>query len=244
MRLSCQLYTLRDQLDKDPIATFESLGRSGIKYVETAGYGTFSPSQLKTIFDDLGMKVSASHIGLSAMEDDMDKVIEDSKTLGVHTIVVPWLEEKDRHDFASLAKRLEPLAQKATQAGFDFAYHNHDFEFKGIPDSLPIDLLYQAVPQLKAQFDLGWIHYAGYSPAEYLAKYAGRVDSVHLKDSKKGHDVMDLAPGEGELDYPELISAAEKAGAKFATVEIDQPRGDALDVVLTAISKFNSLGLR
>lgn len=244
MRLSCQLYTLRDVLNGDPDPIFEKLSQAGLEYVETAGFGALTPVQYRAALDRTGLKVSASHVGLAEMESHMNRVIDDASTIGTQTLVVPWLDEKDRGDFNKLADRLNPLSEKATQAGLGLAYHNHDFEFKLSGNGLPLDHLYEAVPALRAQFDLGWIHYAGYDPVDFLKKYTGRIDSVHLKDSRRGHSTMDLAPGEGELPYATLIAEASKARADYGTIEIDLPRGDALQVVLDAITYFHALGLK
>lgn len=244
MRLSCQLYTLRDPLSTQPEKTLEELRKTGLEYVEAVGLGSLTPSQERSIFDGLGLKVSASHVPLAQMESDIAKVIDEAKTIGTETIVVPWLPEEDRHDFPGLAAKLKPIGEKVLEAGFRFAYHNHNFEFEKSGGELGIDVLYGTIPSMTAQFDLGWIHYAGYSPTEYLSKYSGRIDSVHLKDSQRGHPTMDLAAGEGELDYASLIPASEAAGARYATIEVDEPRGDALEVVRGCVSYFHHLGLK
>lgn len=244
MRLSCQLYTLRDQLTSSPEPIFEALSNAGLQFVETAGVGSLTPADYRSLLDQAGLKVSASHVGLSDMESNMDKVIEDGLAIGTPTLVVPWLDEKDRPDMKLMANRLELLAQKAASAGLNLAYHNHSFEFNNAVQVQPLEELFANAPRLRAQLDLGWIQYAGFDPVEYLQRYAGRIDSVHLKDSQRGHPTMDLAPGEGELDFAELIPAAEQNGANFGTIEVDQPRGNALEVVLTAIRYFHSLGLK
>lgn len=244
MRLSCQLYTLREPLASDPEKTLESLRETGLEFVETAGVGSLTADEARKVFDRLGFTVSASHIPLSLLESDTAKAIADAQAYGTETIVLPWLEEKDRTDFAALAERIKPIAEKVLAAGFRFAYHNHNFEFESRDGKLGIDAILEANPALEAQFDLGWIHYAGYEPTDWLTKYTGRINSVHLKDSRRGHSKMDLAAGEGELDYEALIPASEKAGASYAAVEVDEPRGDALETVRGCISLFHKLGLR
>ena len=244
MRLSCQLYTLREPLHVDPIGTIEKLGETGIKYIETAGFNGFTSEKFKSILDRFGLKVSASHVGLSELEENTDRVLDDAQNIETESIVIPWLDEKDRNDFGALAERLKPISHAVREAGMGFAYHNHDFEFKDYGGKLGIDQLYDSLPDLQAQLDLGWIHYAGFEPSIYIEKLEGRLDSVHLKDSRRGHQKMDLAAGEGELDFAKLIFLSESAGAKYGTIEVDEPSGDPLEVVAKCVKYFNALGLK
>ena len=51
-----------------------------------------------------------------------------------------------------------------------------------------LDILYREVPAdlLSTQIDTCWVNVGGENPAEYIRKYAGRVEIVHLKDFTGG----------------------------------------------------------
>lgn len=63
-------------------------------------------------------------------------------------------------------------------------YHNHDFEFKKVDGEYKIDLLYKAISPdlLSTQLDTCWVNVGGENPADFIRKYAGRIEIVHLKD--------------------------------------------------------------
>jgi sugar phosphate isomerase/epimerase len=127
-------------------------------------------------------------------------------------------------------------------------YHNHDFEFKQMPDgSFALDYLYANIPAkiLQTELDTCWVKVAGQDPAAYVRKYAGRCPVVHLKDfymegalrrpyeligsNKKAEEpkgVFEFRPvGHGMQDFPPIIKASEESGADWIVVEQDMSVG-------------------
>ena len=105
-KMGFQLYSIRDAIAKDPINTFKTVASLGFTDLETYGYDVendsyygYKSSELKTVFDDLGMEASSGHYGFSnyfrASEDDLrrfvDACIKGAKTLGKSYITWPWL---------------------------------------------------------------------------------------------------------------------------------------------------------
>lgn len=86
--------------------------------------------------------------------------------------------------FTQTVEDFKKVGTLLQEAGIQLLYHNHDFEFQRCNGEFLLDLLYQAVPAqlLKTEVDTCWVRYAGYDPAAYLRKYAGRSPVVHLKD--------------------------------------------------------------
>jgi len=77
---------------------------------------------------------------------DPAKVIEIAKALDLRKIVVPFLMLTDRPTdaagWSSFGRRLAAAGKPLQDAGFDFGWHNHDFEFTALPTGeLPIDLI-------------------------------------------------------------------------------------------------------
>ena len=81
--------------------------------------------------------------------------------------------------------------------------------------------------------DIFWVSVAGQNPAELLRKYSGRVPLLHLKDKEKGVPAQaqynENVPketfkevGNGSVDIPAVLKAADNAGAKHYFVEQDQ----------------------
>ena len=139
-------------------------------------------------------------------------------------------------------------------------YHNHDFEFKKIDGKYALDVLYDTVSAelLQTELDLCWVKVGGEEPADYLRKYTGRAPVVHFKDfsGKVGGKMYALigieddgeeasefsfrALGMGCQNIPELLSAADEAGAEWIVVEQDNP-SDGLSSVACAEKSINCL---
>jgi sugar phosphate isomerase/epimerase len=69
--LGIQLYSIRDDMEKDPAGTLEQLAAMGYTHVEHAGYedGKFygyTPNKFKSLLHDLGLKMLSGHSGLDA----------------------------------------------------------------------------------------------------------------------------------------------------------------------------------
>ncbi|MGV3614584.1 MAG: sugar phosphate isomerase/epimerase family protein [Fimbriimonas sp.] len=242
MRLSVQLYTLRDPLAQDLAGTLSQVRTIGLEYVELAGLNGRSAQEWRTLLDELGLKVSGAHIGVDALRDDFDKTIEDCKILGIDTVIVPWIgPEAGAEGWDAIGKSLEPIAQRVKDAGLKFAYHNHAHEFEG--DGL--DKFYAATdPSLiLAELDLAWVHIGGQDPAAYVRKMAGRVPVVHLKDYDPAQDPQWRPAGQGVLDWDSVLAACNEVGVEFGALELDVSPGDPIEAVRQSYEFFKAKGL-
>ena len=108
-----------------------------------------------------------------------------------------------------------------------------------------MDVLYNEVSAdlLQTQLDTCWVNVGGEDPVTYIRKYAGRAETVHLKDfvgcksenmyaligideDKKKDTVgeFEFRPlGLGLQNFPAILKAAEDAGTKWVIVEMDSP---------------------
>lgn len=245
MKLSVQLYTVRDQASADLPATLKTLKDSGLNYVELAGLHGRSASEWKALLDDLGLKVSGSHIGLDQFESRLDELFEENRVLENKYLVIPWIGAADyAGGWAEVADRFAAIGEKVNAAGFVLAYHNHDFEFKneGKPG---LDVLYEsASPEaLQAQIDAYWVLRGGQDPAAYVRKLKGRVPLVHLKDGTGSGDVKFLPAGEGDIDYVALLAACDEAGVEFGSIELDVSPIPPLEAVAKSVTFLRGKGI-
>ena len=191
MRLSVQLYTVRDALAEDYVGTLKKLKDIGLEYVEGAGnYGGGSAEEGKKILDDLGLKASGSHVGIDQLQHDLDEVIETHQTMEIPFVIIPYLAEGDRNDYTKLAGILEPIGHKLKDKGLTLCYHNHDFEFQKLNDETGLDILYSKTdPTLSRPSSTSpGSRSAATDPATYIQKYADRTPLVHLKDFDSSED--------------------------------------------------------
>ena len=74
-------------------------------------------------------------------------------------------------------------ASNAKKAGFEFAWHNHAFEFETLADgSLPQKLMLDAAPGIGWEIDVAWVIRGGADPLKWIAEYGPRITAVHVKD--------------------------------------------------------------
>src|SRR5437763_9964431 len=56
-----QLYTVKDEIGRDPAATLRQLRRIGFGEVETAGFGQLSAGQFRRLLDEAGLTCPSAH---------------------------------------------------------------------------------------------------------------------------------------------------------------------------------------
>jgi len=241
--LNVQLYTVRDAVSKNLEGTLERLAGLGYKNIELYGYnGTFfgkTASEFKTILGNTGIKVLSSHHttgiatkGTGTLSNGWDKAIEDIHALGAEFMVCAYLmpDERTPEIYKSLPAMFEKAATATKAAGIQFAYHNHDFEFEKLDDTLVYDFLLKNTPGdlVKMEMDLYWISKAGQDPVVYFEKYPGRFAMWHVKDMEAGTKAI-TEVGNGTIDFDRIFKARKKAGLKYWFVEQDTSKRDMFE---------------
>lgn len=243
MRLSVQLYTLRDPLEQDLAGTLDKVKAIGLEYVELAGFYGKTAEEWKTLLAERGLKVSGAHIPLNRFQDELDAVLAEAELLDIPTLIVPWIgADGAPNGWGEVGKSLEPIAEKVVAAGRKFAYHNHAHEFEGGG----MDAFYEASdPKLvQAELDLAWVKIGGEDPAAYVRKYAGRVPLVHLKDYDPTQTPQWRPAGTGVIDYDSVLAACEEVGVEYGCIELDLSPGDPIEAVRESYEFLNSKGLK
>ncbi len=243
MRLSVQLYTLRQPLTDDLVGTLKAVKEIGFEFVELAGYQGKSAAELRTLLDDIGLKVSAGHWGLDAVKD-VDQVTDEANTLGCKHVVLPWIsEETYAAGWVEFGKELEPLARAFDGKGIAFGYHNHAFEFPDRGVSTFAQMWEQTEDILKAQLDLGWVAVAGEDPVAWLNKLGSRSPLVHLKDFSGNKESHDAEAGKGTINWDAVLAACAANNVEFGAIEMDHTPDEPLISVRRSFEYFQSKGL-
>jgi len=225
--IALQLYTVRDLLKDDFAGTISQIAKIGYRAIETGVSGDLKGArENKKVLDDNGLKVCACMPGIELLEQDLNKVLEEADILGTKNIVVPWMPEDRRKDAAgwkSVAAALNKLAARCQQRSFEFAYHNHSFEFEKFDGKTGLDILYEnSDPKLlRAEVDTYWVQHGGVDPVQYVNKLGKRTLILHLKDMAPGPERRFAPVGMGIIDFKAIIAAADKFGIKWGAVEQD-----------------------
>ena len=246
-RVGLQLYTVRNDMEKDFDGTIARVAAIGFKEVEFAGYFGRSPADVRAVLDRNGLTAPAAHIGsAAALSKDWDKTIEAGKIIGHRYLIVAFLtteERKTLDDYRRLGDAFNVAGEAAKRAGIRFAYHNHDFEFVPMAGKLPYDILLERTdPALVAmELDLFWITKGGQSPLAYFDRHPGRFELVHVKDMDGSPQQRMVEVGRGAIDFARIFAAREKAGIRHFFVEHDNPEPSALGSAKTSYEYLASL---
>ena len=233
--IGLQLYTLRDQLEKDVPGTIKQLAAIGYNDVEIYSLYGKTPGEFGQILKDNGITASSGHYLLPAVKSEWPKRIEDAQTLGLRYMVIAILDRQERKsldNYKTLAELFNQAGEATRKAGIQFCYHNHNFEFQKLGDAMPYDYLLKTLdPKLvKFEMDCFWVTHAGQDPVAYLKKYPGRFPLLHIKDMKdKPAPTQELdakmglfAPvGSGSIDWKRIFAAAKMGGMEHYYVEQD-----------------------
>ena len=228
---SFQLYSARNFQPWDKV--LKTVGQLGYTQVEGFGGVYADPAAFRKELDDNGLSMPSGHFSIDLLENDFDGAVKIAKTLGVKLIACPHiaadLRPADAAGWKAFGARLGKVGDKANAAGFDFAWHNHDFEFKALPDgSLPQRHILDAAPSIGWEMDVAWVIRGGADPLEWIDEYGKRITAVHVKDiAPAGENANEdgwADVGHGTVDWAGLIKAfREKSPAKIFVVEHDNP---------------------
>lgn len=245
--IAIQLYSVRDDMAQDFKGTLQKVKEMGYDGVEFAGIFGKSAAEIKAMCDEIGLIPISAHVHYNELligEETFKKYAE----IGCEYIVIPWMNSEvfaDEEKFAEFVENVKKFGKLANANGMKLCYHNHDFEFEKVNGEYKLDRLYNSVSAelLSTQLDTCWVNVGGENPADYIRKYNGRIEIVHLKDfvgSKSenmygligtdGKDApakttaFELRPvGYGVQDFYEILKACDECNTKWVVVEQDSP---------------------
>lgn len=247
-KIGVQLYTIRELFQADPIATLEKVAAIGYKEVEYGGggYDKMDHAALRKATDRLGLKAPSAHMGYEMLAANFDGCVKVAKTLGVDTIIVPWMQPAMRNAEAwkPALDNFNRWATALKAQGLGFAYHNHDFEFTTKTNGVSMfDMLVKGTdPKLvKIELDLFWAIAAGEDPKAIIKSMPGRIYAYHVKD--RTADGKMVAVGKGVVDFADIFTLNNVAGVKHFYVENDQAPPPFLPDIQTSFDTVSKLKL-
>jgi sugar phosphate isomerase/epimerase len=215
--VALQLWSVREDLQRDFAATCRTIRAIGFDGVEFAGLAGVDAARARTILDDAGLVAAGMHIPHDRLQSDLDVVVTEARVLGTrHVTCASWPAD----DFVSAAgcetvgRKLGAIGRALHAAGLRLTHHNHAAEARAIEGRSVFDrLLDAAVPEdLAAEPDVYWLHVGGCPPAEFIRKHGARCPLIHLKDGKE--------LGSGPVDFSAVFSAIDAAaGVEWLIVE-------------------------
>ena len=234
LSIGIQLFSLREELEKDARGILTALSEMGYNGIEPYG-DTYemSISEFGEFAKSLGLEIPSIHYSLDSYKNRGEELFSEYSKIGTKFATIPYLP-LDCHpggeNYQKTVEEIVKCSNHAKEYGIQMLYHNHEHEFKKIDGQYALEKLYEDVGTflLKAEYDTGWINFAGEDPANYLMKNAARCEVIHLKDLyvRRGTEVErpEFRPvGYGNQDIPALLDAAKDTEAAWIIVEQDSP---------------------
>lgn len=267
--IGLQLYTVGPEMSRSLVSTLKRIASIGYTEVELSS-SRYSSKELKLTLRDLGLHSIAGHYNLPELTNNLQEKIDLAKEFGQEYMVLtwPWVSDESRFthspdnplgliravlqsltldDWKWNAEQFNKVGEQIKKAGLQFAYHNHNFEFKPLGERNGYDeILRLTDPELvKLELDCGWMAVAGADPVEYILKYPDRYRLLHARDFRTGFarttNFMEEGPnaptstelGRGSIDYVRILKSTRKVKLRTIYVEQDPPS--------TQVSVFDSI---
>lgn len=271
-KLGIQLYSLRDEMERDMDATLKKVAEMGYECVEFAGYFGHTAEEVKAMCEKYNLEPVSVHQTHNIFLEDAENSVNYLKTLGVKYCAIPYIGgDVWKTDYDRLVNEIKEVGSLLKDNGIKLMYHNHDFELLiKHGDNFVLDALYEDVSSdiLLPQLDICWVHYAGQDPVAYIKKYGDVEEVLHMKDFEcknlgagpvynlissdgsvdekkdKESDGFEFRPvGYGRQDVKALLEAADGTNIKYVIVEQDMhPERSSLEDAKMSIDYLRSLG--
>jgi sugar phosphate isomerase/epimerase len=243
-----ELYSVREELQKDLMGTVRGVAKMGYQCVEFyAPYYSWTDDyakQVRALLDELGIKCYSTHNGLDSFQPEgVQKAIELNKTLGTHYIVLAHPGDvKTLDDWKRVVETLNKANETMSAEGLHAGYHNHDLEWKPLAGQKPIELLRDTLDKsIMLQLDVGTCVATGNDPVAWIKHNPGRIRSIHVKDwsPTQGYSVL---TGEGVAPWKKIFAAAEKVGGvEYYLIEQEGSRYPEMETAERCLALFHKL---
>jgi sugar phosphate isomerase/epimerase len=244
LKLGLQLYSVRDNAEKDLPGVLGAIAQMGYQGVEFAGFLGHDLGALRRHLDLLGLAAIGTHTRLADIDQDIERVIEDHHILGAAYCTVPYHKAEAADDWRKFAQKLNVFGRQFKDTGIVLSYHNHHFEFEPIEGTTPYAILREVCdPTLVGmELDVAWARKAGQDPAALLVSLGAQCPLLHLKDVSQ--DGTDVNIGAGLVDMPAVLKAAGQAGVVWGIVERDSAPPPTLESARVNWEVLRALGYR
>ena len=233
-RIGLELYSVRDDMQRDPEGTLAAVAAMGYRDVELLwSFKNFgrTPAQVRATLDKLGLRAPSAHVEPDILLKGWEQSLAMAHELGQDYIIVPSFSgetSRTLDDWRLWADRFNTAGAVARKAGIWLAFHNESNHMTPIDGKIPYDVFVERTDPkvVRLQLDVGNMVIGGGDPFAYLARYRDRYWSFHLKDVVADRS-SDTVLGTGIVDLKRLLAAIPDIDHKPCYVE-QEGQKDAL----------------
>lgn len=238
--MGVQLYSVRSLIGtpelfaKNHKYVLSRLAQMGYTSAEVASYegGLFSglsPKEFRNVINSAGLEISSSHTTRPLTRAELasgdysealswwEECIAAHKEAGITRLIMSYANKIDNEaGLKVMAEYLNAIGEMCNAAGIRFGYHNHSAELERVGRTTMLDYLLTNTDPAKVffQLDVYWTVMGGASPVEYMQKYAGRFEMIHIKDKYE-------IGQSGMVGFEPIFRNFRKAGVQAFVVEME-----------------------
>ena len=252
--IGIQLFSVRDQLNKDVKLSLKKISEIGYKQVETFyGYGEkmsgkgfwgLDAKELAQLLKTYGLKSASGHYNTTSYLTDgntdiLKQQIEVANTLSQKYYTIPAMAPNVRQNgtiegYKKMADLFNKAAELCKNNNLTLAYHNHAFEFVPLENKQTgFEILLKETDKNLVKFELHifWVVNANVDPIALFKENQGRFAMWHVKDMDKTDNKVFTEVGTGRIDYQSIFENRKLAGNKYIFIEQDVIKIDPFDSI-------------
>jgi len=238
LRPGLELYSVRNEMDRDVPGALGMVRRMGFTEVEVAMLHSLSANQFAAALKSAGLKATSMAAGYEDLQARLDLVKERAEAFSVKWVMLGWIPhsgEFTREDAKRVAREMNEWGESLGEKGLRLAYHPHGYEFRPEAGGTAFDVLLKETNSRMVFFEVDtfWAEVAGQNCAQLIARLGSRARLLHLKDLRKGAktgvftgaaaDEDSVAVGDGVIDWKAVLAAARKVGVERYFIEDESP---------------------
>ena len=241
MKVGMQFYSLFNMVKAGKFEqALELATTSGVDGIELYEHYDVPALVYRKAFNDAGIVCHGTHNGLTRLSKGLDRVMEYNYILGNSTIICHFLTEEQRGSrdkYLAAAQSLNEMGAVLKRNGFEFLYHNHDFEFRetfGTECGMDIILNNTDEHLVGVQLHIGQLPQFNIDAVQYIKKLGRRLKVLHV------HAFLDEKP-ENRFDSAPAIKAARELDVSWSVLENVYPLPVDRDMLKNDVAVLRSL---
>jgi sugar phosphate isomerase/epimerase len=218
IKLCLQLFTLREEMSKNPENAIKQAAELGYDGVELYGYShlKITAEQYKEWLDKYGLYCCGINSGWDdILPENIGKLMDFCRTVGTTRIAVgsaPVEMLGKRSKMPYIIDTLNTAYETLTANGFQTGYHAHYTDFVMVDGVSVWDRIFQATPEdFYMILDTGNAEGGGGNSMHLIEKYPNRMPWAHLKPYHVKLGACTVM-GEDSYDWYQLIKNAIEIG--------------------------------
>ncbi len=242
-KISLQLYSIRETAGQNYAGAMRRVADMGYTLVEPAGYPGTTLEEAARIYKENGLQAASCH-GRLPLGDRQESVLADMRLLGATYLITGFGAQQfgSVEDIKQVAEQFNQAAEIAGRHGIQIGYHNHWWEMAHV-GGVPAYRIFldHTRPEVLMELDTYWAKVGGCDPVEVVCELGARARLLHIKDGPGVREEPMFAVGQGVMDFPAIVAAAEHA--EILVVELDRCATDMMEAVKQSRDYLVSVGL-